>query len=670
MFYQETESLPKFIQRDQGRELLGQAQEWENEKNIIPEVSEVYRPSQNGGAESDVQVIQVDGKTHLSIGGVSAIWWVEACKWGCFVANLRSGAFLKIYGEAITRKVLQLMMPFGWRISFVKEQPQLRAHSNKENFVNKAVVGFFAGLTPECWVKCGYYENGKPKLAESTSVKRLSGFYFGENAPAGFSEVIFRGPHMKQNHAEANAPELDEKEIALATVENDEISASPVVFSCGLCHKTRYVEEGFIYDEDVRCSDYGRSCEEQVDPVPEGLEIFYGIVENDLTTEELEIAKQVYATISISNKEAWRKYPEQARKAVEKEKSKYMNAKAYDEEALDWRDVKKRVPNATYVMLAMIWTFAYVELGEDHAELKCRICGMGHQQRDSQGSIVAGIETDEHLWCMPPSTWQTRVFEVCQHLLGNELESEDFKAAFLQALLRGPPVYARVPIEFETEQGKEIISKGGVPVHRVRQAIYGLKRAGQDWQYHASSKFEARGFTSLRHLCDGSPSQFMRPVTVRPRSEGERKTAGLTLESGGGHNAGSGNGCFPRSVKITVKYETAKDPEVSATVEINDDVHQQFDPAVEDLSNRLEHTSIGTPKAQIIPRSSSVPKTPALPNSVHAAPKAIPEILCSKIVWDKELKRYRNCKHLATSAEGLCTLHYNLKYGEEKMSTD
>ena len=54
--------MPKFNQRDQGRELLGAAQEWENEKNVIPEESEKYRPDKNGGAESDVQFVQTDGK--------------------------------------------------------------------------------------------------------------------------------------------------------------------------------------------------------------------------------------------------------------------------------------------------------------------------------------------------------------------------------------------------------------------------------------------------------------------------------------------------------------------------------------------------------------------------------------------------------------------------------
>ena len=145
-------------------------------------------------------------------------------------------------------------------------------------------------------------------------------------------------------------------------------------------------------------------------------------------------------------------------------------------------------------------------------ELKCRLCAMGDQQRDARGAVMTGIGEDDHLWCVPPSLWQTRVFEICQGLLGNSMESEDFKAAYLQALLRGPPVYARVPVEMESESGLAILRNGGIPVHRVRKAIYGLKRAGQDWMHHANEKLEKRGFKSLRTICDGSPSQFVRVV--------------------------------------------------------------------------------------------------------------------------------------------------------------
>ena len=260
--------------------------------------------------------------------------------------------------------------------------------------------------------------------------------------------------------------------------------------------------------------------------------------------------------------------------------------------------------------------------------------------------IVVGIEEDEHLWCVPPSTWQTRVFEIVRGLLGNEVESEDFKAAFLQALLRGPPVFARIPDEFETEQGKAIRAKGGVPVHRVRQAIYGLKRAGQDWQYHASSKFEARGFQSLRHLCDGSPSQFVRPI--QNGSNKDWKNAKRIGESD-----------VPAPLKVTVSYQRAEQPVVNATIEINDGTEpasQVLGDDVNDLSTRLQDVSLtepkGTPKVVSKDMPKVLPKTPA------------PDRACKVIVWDRKMRVRRNCSKPVRTEEGLCRLHHNLKYGK------
>ena len=70
---------------------------------------------------------------------------------------------------------------------------------------------------------------------------------------------------------------------------------------------------------------------------------------------------------------------------------------------VDWRDIKRSEPGALFVLLAMIWTFGYTELGEELMELICRLCATGDQQRDASGVVVAGIGEDEHLWCVPPS---------------------------------------------------------------------------------------------------------------------------------------------------------------------------------------------------------------------------------------------------------------------------
>ena len=681
-FFNETGELPESIDRDQGRELLGEARQWEIDRNIVAYESEVYRPDQNGGAESDVNFIAIEGKVHLSIGGVENIWWILACQYGVLIANIRNGSFLKVHGENMLRRVLKVLMPFGWRVSFVKEQPQLRAHSGKENFINRAIVGFFAGVTHQGWVRVAYYENGRPKLCETTSCTRLSGFYFG-SAPAGFSEVQFRGIHMQKDHLEVLKPQVAGEQAVLATIaELPEFSQGPVTFSCAICKKLRFVKDDFdLGDADVRCSDYGRSCEQPSDPIPENHEIFVGLID-EISEEDQKIADVIHATISVSNKDAWMKYPEKAKKACEKERKKYETAEAYDLKAEDWKVLRKERLDATFVVLAMVWTWAYIEV-DGESELKCRICGMGHVQKDSDGFITDGIDLDETLWCVPPSTWQTRVFRTCQALLGNEVESEDFKAAFLQAMLRGPPVYAKIPDEFETADGIEIKKKGGYPVHRVRKAIYGLKRAGQDWSHHASEKFTERKWKSLRELCDGSPSQFVRVVSeplakhapesvpkvasVRSKTAGELATDGTSREAGsGGRNAGTGNGCNP--VKVTVKSRPSNDQEVTVVVEIDNQ-------ADDDLANQMQNLDLQARPKPAAPPAAAKAKAKATPKAapkIAAAPQqVIPVQKCSKIVWAKREGIWRNCKwDAANNPDGLCNLHYRLKYGERGHEAD
>ena len=44
---------------------------------------------------------------------------------------------------------------------------------------------------------------------------------------------------------------------------------------------------------------------------------------------------------------------------------------------------------------------------------------------------------------------------------------------------------------------------------------------------------------------------------------------------------------------------------------------------------------------------------------------SVPEEKCTKVIWAKKENRWRLCKHnRGDNSEGLCTLHYNLKYGK------
>ena len=135
---------------------------------------------------------------------------------------------------------------------------------------------------------------------------------------------------------------------------------------------------------------------------------------------------------------------------------------------------------------------------------------MGHNIIDAKGNKVTDHEPDEQLILQPPTVCQTRVFQVCELAKGHELTFEDLKGAYLQKDYRGPPLYVRLPVEFETEEGRALLAKGGIPVHRVRKAAYGLPRAGADYWSGVDKDLQSFGWKSMRVLADGSPSQYYR----------------------------------------------------------------------------------------------------------------------------------------------------------------
>jgi hypothetical protein len=96
---------------------------------------------------------------------------------------------------------------------------------------------------------------------------------------------------------------------------------------------------------------------------------------------------------------------------------------------------------------------------------------------------------------------------VAVSLLGLKIEMEDFKGAYLTAVLQGPPVFAHVPVEARSEKEKKMLR----PVHRVRKAIYGMKRSGHDFDAHARDQLAKMGWKSLREL-DAEPSLYVREV--------------------------------------------------------------------------------------------------------------------------------------------------------------
>ena len=78
------------------------------------------------------------------------------------------------------------------------------------------------------------------------------------------------------------------------------------------------------------------------------------------------------------------------------------------------------------------------------------------------------------------------------------LLQSDVRHAYLQAVLRGPPVYIVLPRRVWPTSWSGMRA----PAVRLRKAIYGLKRSGFDWMQHATQVLERRGWRRIVDLAD------------------------------------------------------------------------------------------------------------------------------------------------------------------------
>ena len=120
-----------------------------------------------------------------------------------------------------------------------------------------------------------------------------------------------------------------------------------------------------------------------------------------------------------------------------------------------------------------------------HRAKQHETCGTTHDCNFA----VLGLEHPQYgihhvMHCEPPKmmmmmmTTTTTMMMMMDFLL---LQS-DVRHAYLQALLRGPPVYIVLPKCVWPQSWSGMYA----PALRLRKAIYGLKRSGFDWMDHAT----------------------------------------------------------------------------------------------------------------------------------------------------------------------------------------
>ena len=133
-------------------------------------------------------------------------------------------------------------------------------------------------------------------------------------------------------------------------------------------------------------------------------------------------------------------------------------------------------------------------LGLKHAETeeafyKARCIALGNSVKGNNGEVV--FEEDK-MYTSPISIAASRALDVYACLVdGGAVESVDGECAYAQAPLRGDPVWFEPP---EHIIPLHLRGKFNRPVVRAEQALYGLYRAGFDWDEHEATLLTGLGW--------------------------------------------------------------------------------------------------------------------------------------------------------------------------------
>ena len=98
-----------------------------------------------------------------------------------------------------------------------------------------------------------------------------------------------------------------------------------------------------------------------------------------------------------------------------------------------------------------------------------------------------------------------RLFILCQTLMKNVLSTDDWRGAYLQTDLRSDKVHIILPKDVQSDREKAM----KMPVRQVLKSIYGLERAGHDFDHSASQCLEQLKWRSLRRW-DSIPALYIR----------------------------------------------------------------------------------------------------------------------------------------------------------------
>ena len=503
-------------------------------------------PQDNFGPENRVGRWKQRVRTNLGYAEDAA--WPLAGRYGDDVENLISGAWESVYGHDSYLQVLGNLAPFGTEVSVIKETPEKRI--DKATLAPNTFTGFLAGFYPHGEVHVGYYLNGrlKSEKCKNFKIKKLS-HYFNESdrpprllrfdAPDGRRRrvaastdvynssvspppglnIVTKGSPVDEQGWSGDTKFIKRSESSEPAGEpaTEDPSASPWMrFICSRCGKIRGTTEMEVLAEldHIECADLGPqySCELPQDQNVMDADGMLLITEDRSAVPENPMGRDCRVTKKVSRSQVWSEesffgsgdtWSQKARQALDKELKKYGDYEAYAEGFEEWSIVSQRDPLAKRIRMCVIW---YVKAYETLDKmLTARFVALGDKVWDALGQLGSCIEKGEVLFTSPPSLRDVRLFEFCAIMKGHMLSTDDWRGAYLQTELRNKHVHVNLPRDVQTEQ--ELAMR--MPVHLVLKSIYGIERAGHDFDHSATEALEALNWRSLRRF-DSIPGFYVR----------------------------------------------------------------------------------------------------------------------------------------------------------------
>ena len=167
-----------------------------------------------------------------------------------------------------------------------------------------------------------------------------------------------------------------------------------------------------------------------------------------------------------------------AAEAVAKEIEKVVKLGSWSgEETMEWAEVKKGQPDARHVRGHLLLSIKYYEEHESEWKFKGRFAALGDQVKNIYGEPV----TEEDLYTSPIGLVTNR-FIIVHGLMSGIIMPFDIDNAYLKSDLKGPPTFISVPEKFRPSW---INNKFRNPAQRLRKSLYGMKRAGYDYEEFA-----------------------------------------------------------------------------------------------------------------------------------------------------------------------------------------